>query len=176
MFLARYADRRDAQGRHAVVRNGSLPEREVHTGVGAVRVKVPRVRDRSGIGRRFHSALLPPYLRRSQSLAALLPWLSLQGVSTGDFWQGKSAPIMASATLCPFGLAYGPLRWTKGCWRSKVVNRGQACTLSRMIESSKLVMPQRKVPVTPFHIGAGALEHLRERLGLLLELVLRHRA
>ena len=90
MFLARYADRRDAQGRHAVVRNGSLPEREVHTGVGAVRVKVPRVRDRSGTGLRFHSALLPPYLRRSQSLAALLPGLSLQGVSTGDFWQGKS--------------------------------------------------------------------------------------
>ena len=119
MFLARYADRRDAQGRHAVVRNGSLPEREVHTGVGAVRVKVPRVRDRSGTGLRFHSALLPPYLRRSQSLAALLPWLSLQGVSTGDFWQGKSAPIMASATLCPFGLAYGSLRWTKGCWRSR---------------------------------------------------------
>jgi putative transposase len=65
MFLARYADRRDAQGRHAVVRNGSLLEREVHTGVGAVRVKVPRVRDRSGTGLRFHSALLPPYLRRS---------------------------------------------------------------------------------------------------------------
>jgi hypothetical protein len=60
MFLARYADRRDAQGRHVVVRNGSLPEREVHTGVGAVRVKVPRVRDRSGTGLRFHSALLPP--------------------------------------------------------------------------------------------------------------------
>ena len=29
-----------------------------------------------------------------------------------------------------------------------------------MIESSKLVIPQRKVPVTPFHIGVGALEHL----------------
>ena len=43
MFLARYADRRDAQGRHTVVRNGYLPEREVHTGIGAVRVKVPRV-------------------------------------------------------------------------------------------------------------------------------------
>jgi len=32
MFLARYADRRDAQDRHAVVRNGPLPERKVHTG------------------------------------------------------------------------------------------------------------------------------------------------
>ena len=91
MFLARYADRRDAQGRHAVVRNGSLPEREVHIGIGAVRVKVPRVRDRSGTGLRFHSALLPPYLRRSQSLAALLPWLYLKGVSTEDFSEALEA-------------------------------------------------------------------------------------
>src|SRR5437899_34376 len=105
MFLARYADRRDAQGRHAVVRNGSLPEREVHTGVGAVRVKVPRVRDRSGTGLRFHSALLPPYVRRSQSLAALLPWLYLQGVSTGDFSEaleallGPEVPGLSPATI-----------------------------------------------------------------------------
>jgi putative transposase len=69
MFLARYADRRDAQGRHAVVRNGSLPAREVHTGVGAVRVKVARVRDRSGTGLRFHSALLPPYFGLQAFLA-----------------------------------------------------------------------------------------------------------
>ena len=97
MFLARYADRRDAQGRHAVVRNGSLPEREVHTGVGAVRVKVPRVRDRSGTGLRFHSALLPPYLRRSQSLAALLPWLYLKGVSTGVFSEALDALLGSQA-------------------------------------------------------------------------------
>ena len=61
-----------------MVRNGSLPEREVHTGVGAVRVKVPRVRDRSGSGIRFHSAILPPYIRQSKSLDALLPWLDRQ--------------------------------------------------------------------------------------------------
>jgi hypothetical protein len=30
--------------------------------IGAVRVKVPRVQDRSGTGLRFHSALLPPSL------------------------------------------------------------------------------------------------------------------
>ena len=105
MFLARYADRRDAQGRHTVVRNGSLPEREVHTGIGAVRVKVPRVRDRSGTGLRFHSALLPPYLRRSKSLEALLPWLYLKGISTGDFSEaleallGPEAPGLSPATI-----------------------------------------------------------------------------
>jgi putative transposase len=105
VLLAQYAERRDMQGRHAVVRNGHLPEREVQTGIGAVRVKVPRVRDRSGTGIRFHSALLPPYIRRSNSLEALLPWLYLKGVSTGDFSEalqallGPEAPGLSPATV-----------------------------------------------------------------------------
>ncbi len=105
VLLAQYADRHDSQGRQAVVRNGYLPEREVQTGIGAVRVKVPRVRDRSGLGIRFHSALLPPYIRRSKSLEALLPWLYLKGVSTGDFAEalqallGPEAPGLSPATI-----------------------------------------------------------------------------
>jgi putative transposase len=105
MLLAQYAHRHDAEGRQAIVRNGYLPEREVQTGIGAVRVKVPRVRDRSGSGIRFHSALLPPYIRRSKSLEALLPWLYLKGVSTGDFSEalqallGPDAPGLSPATL-----------------------------------------------------------------------------
>jgi putative transposase len=105
VLLAQYADRRDPQGRQAVVRNGYLPEREVQTGIGAVRVKVPRVRDRSRTGIRFHSALLPPYIRRSNSLEALLPWLYLKGVSTGDFSEafqallGPEAPGLSPATV-----------------------------------------------------------------------------
>jgi putative transposase len=105
MLLAQYADRHDGQGRQAIVRNGYLPEREVQTGIGAVRVQVPRVRDRSGAGIRFHSALLPPYIRRSKSLEALLPWLYLKGISTGDFSEalqallGPDAPGLSPATL-----------------------------------------------------------------------------
>jgi transposase-like protein len=105
MLLAQYVDRYDAQGHHAVVRNGYLPEREVQTGIGAVCVKMPRVRDRSGSGIRFHSALLPPYVRRSNSLEALLPWLYLKGVSTGDFAEalqallGPEAPGLSPATI-----------------------------------------------------------------------------
>ena len=105
MLLAQYAQRHDAEGRQAVVRNGYLPERDVQTGIGAVRVKVPRVRDRSGAGIRFHSALLPPYIRRSKSLEALLPWLDLKGVSTGDFAEalqallGPEAPGLSPATI-----------------------------------------------------------------------------
>jgi putative transposase len=105
MPLAQYADRCDGQGRQAIVRNGYLPECEVQTGIGAVRVQVPRVRDRSGAGIRFHSALLPPYSRRSKSLEALLPWLYLKGLSTGDFSEalqallGPDAPGLSPATL-----------------------------------------------------------------------------
>jgi transposase-like protein len=105
VLLAQYADCHDAQGRQAVVRNGYLPEREVQTGIGAVRVQVPRVRDRSGTGIQFHSALLPPYIRRSKSLEALLPWLYLKGVSTGDFAEalqallGPEAPGLSPATI-----------------------------------------------------------------------------
>ena len=105
VLLAQYAGRHDAQGRQAVVRNGYLPEREVRTGIGAVGVKVPRVRDRSGSSIRFHSAILPPYIRQSKSLDALLPWLYLKGVSTGDFSEalqallGSEAPGLSPATI-----------------------------------------------------------------------------
>jgi transposase-like protein len=104
-LLAQYADRRDEQGRQAVVRNGYLPERDVQTGIGAVAVKVPRVRDRSHSGIRFHSGILPPYLRRSRSIEELLPWLYLKGISTGDFSEalasilGPDAPGLSPTTV-----------------------------------------------------------------------------
>ena len=77
--IAAHADLTDAKGRRRVVRHGYLPEREIQTGIGAVRVKAPRVRDRdpamTGGRIGFTSSILPPYLRRSQSMEALLPWL-----------------------------------------------------------------------------------------------------
>ena len=41
-----HADLTDASGRRRIVRHGHMPEREVQTGIGAVTVKRPRVRDR----------------------------------------------------------------------------------------------------------------------------------
>ncbi len=71
-FIAAHADLSDETGRRRVVRHGHLPEREVQTGIGAVAVRRPRVRDRhpdAGSGRiRFTSAILPPYLRRAKSV------------------------------------------------------------------------------------------------------------
>ncbi len=104
-LLDHYAQLKTADGRAAVVRNGYLPEREIQTGIGAVKVKVPKVRDRSGAGIKFNSRLLPPYLRRTESLDELLPWLYLKGISTGDFGEalqallGEQAKGLSAATI-----------------------------------------------------------------------------
>ena len=65
-FVEDHAAARDASGRRAVVRNGYLPSWEILTGIGPVRVRVPRTRDRSGAGRCFRSELLPPYLKKAR--------------------------------------------------------------------------------------------------------------
>jgi len=69
------------------VRNGYLPEREIQTGIGGIKIEVPRVRDRKNgaDGIRFSSSVIPRYLRRSSSLNELLPLLYLKGISTNDF-------------------------------------------------------------------------------------------
>jgi len=107
-FLAQYQHQRDEAGHQRLVRNGYLPEREIQTGVGSVKVKVPRVRDRlgkDGDQLQFHSKLIPPYLRRAKSVEELLPWLYLRGISTGDFSDalaallGPNAPGLSAPTI-----------------------------------------------------------------------------
>ena len=72
-FCAQYAGETDDQGRRAVVRNGYLPEREILTGIGPVAVRVPQTRDRAGEGRCLRSELLPPDLKQTRRLAAVIP-------------------------------------------------------------------------------------------------------
>jgi len=83
-LLGQYGNVKMLGGQRAVVRNGYLPAREVLTAIGNVEVRVPKVRDRSGGGIKFNSALVPPFVRRSQRISAALPWLYLKGISTGD--------------------------------------------------------------------------------------------
>ena len=103
-FLASHADLVDEGGRRRLVRNGFLPERTIQTGIGAVSVRQPRVRDR-GIAVphakiRFTSAILPRYLRRTRSLEELMPWLYLKGVSSGDFSEALAALVGPAARAC----------------------------------------------------------------------------
>jgi putative transposase len=65
-WLSTHTDKLTDDGRRRLVRHGHLPEREIMTGIGAVAVRCPRVRDRAGEGGeriRFSSTILPPYAR-----------------------------------------------------------------------------------------------------------------
>lgn len=100
--IARFDELRDPSGRHRVVRNGSLPERTILTGAGPLEVRQPRVRDRAGADApervHFSSAILPPYLRRSPSLDALIPWLYLKGISAADMSEALAAILGPNVT------------------------------------------------------------------------------
>ena len=114
--IAAHAGLSDGRGRRRVVRHGYLPERAIQTGIGAVRVKAPRTRDRDpeapGGRIRFTLSILPPYLRRSRSVEELLPWLYLKGISTGDFSEalaallGPDAPGLAASTIARLKAAW----------------------------------------------------------------------
>jgi putative transposase len=92
-LLSTYGNVTGLSGRQAVVRNGYLPEREILTGIGPVSVQVPKVRDRSGNGVKFNSALVPPYIRKAKSIEAALPWLYLKGISAGDMQEALSVLV-----------------------------------------------------------------------------------
>jgi putative transposase len=125
-FIGRHRQLRDEQERQRVVRNGYLPERTIQTGIGAVGVKAPRVRDREG-EIKFSLSILPAYLRRTRSIEELLPWLYLKGLSTGDFSEalaallGKGAPGLSAATISRLKEVWKEeqLRWSKHDLRGK---------------------------------------------------------
>ncbi len=73
-----------------MVRNGHHNEREVITATGPVPVRPPRVNDKrtdpaTGERKRFASAILPAWARKSPRVAELLPLLDLHGLSSSDF-------------------------------------------------------------------------------------------
>ena len=107
-FLTAHAALVDDQGRRRLVRNGHAPERRIQTGIGPIEVTRPKLRDRGAAGSapiRFTSAVLPAYLRRTRNIEELLPWLYLNGISTGQFDEaltallGPKAPGLSAATV-----------------------------------------------------------------------------
>ena len=95
-FVASFANEQLEDGRQRIVRHGFGPERQIQTGIGALDVQRPKVRDRIATADpaekiRFTSNILPKWARRSVSLDALIPVLYLKGISTGDFQEALSA-------------------------------------------------------------------------------------
>jgi len=92
--LEKYRSITDTEGNQLVTRNGYMPERILHTGIGPLPVKRPRVDDRALEGnKRFNSIVLPKYMRRTPSIDSLIPLLYLKGISTNDFPTALSAII-----------------------------------------------------------------------------------
>ena len=83
-YLSQFASARTEAGHATVVRNGHHPERPLQTGIGPVSVRIPKVRSKNGQPVTFRSALVPPYVRRTKTLEAALPWLYLKGISSGE--------------------------------------------------------------------------------------------
>jgi putative transposase len=84
IYLRQFASARTQAGHAAVVRNGHHPSRPFQTDIGPVSVRIPKVRSKTGQPVTFRSALVPPYVRRTKTLEAALPWLYLKGVSSGE--------------------------------------------------------------------------------------------
>src|SRR5436309_11384192 len=112
-YIAAHAAERDGDGRRLVVRNGYHQPREVLTSAGAVEVTAPRVNDKrtdpdTGERKRFSSAILPPWCRKTPKITEVLPLLYLHGLSSGDFvpalgqflgsTAGLSAPVITRLT------------------------------------------------------------------------------
>jgi hypothetical protein len=91
-YLAQFSDLRTNAGHAAVVRNGHHPERPLQTSIGPVSVRIPKVRSKDGTPVTFRSALVPPYVRRTKTLEAALPWLYLKGISSGEM--GASLKVL----------------------------------------------------------------------------------
>ncbi|MFB9530338.1 IS256 family transposase [Nonomuraea roseola] len=106
-YIAASADERDENGRRLVVRNGSHQPREILTAAGAIEVVAPRVNDKrtdeqTGERRRFSSAILPAWARKTPQVNEVLPLLYLHGLSSSDFvpalgqFLGSSSGLSAS--------------------------------------------------------------------------------
>jgi transposase-like protein len=117
--IARFAAERGEDGRRLVVRNGYHKSREVLTSAGAVVVTAPRVNDKrtdpdSGERRRFSSAILPPWARKTPKVTEVLPLLYLHGLSSGDF-----VPALGQFPGSPAGLSGPVITKLTGQWQAE---------------------------------------------------------
>lgn len=105
-YIPELTDERDEKGHRLVVRNGYHQPRKVTTAAGPVEVRAPRVNDKrvdeaTGERKRFSSAILPPWCRKSLKISEVLPLLYLHGLSSGDFVPALEQFLGSAAGLSP---------------------------------------------------------------------------
>jgi len=117
-FICEYEHLRRKNVRWRITKNGHLPEREIQSGIGPIPVEVPRSCDREAEGEaiKFESSIVPKYVRKTKSMEALIPWLYLKGVSTGDFTDALSAIVGKDA----IGLSPATVSRLKSIWSEEL--------------------------------------------------------
>ena len=118
-YVEAFAGEVDENGRRLVVRNGFHEPREVTTAAGAIPVRAPRVNDKrtdetTGERKRFASAILPAWARKSPRVAEVLPLLYLHGLSSGDF-----APAMTQFLGTSHGLSAATITRLTKDWQDE---------------------------------------------------------
>jgi len=124
-YVEAHADQVDGDGHRLVVRNGHHDRREVTTAAGAVPVRAPRVNDKrtdeaTGERKRFASAILPAWSRKSPRVAEVLPLLYLHGLSTSDF-----APALEQFLGSDAGLSSATINRLTTQWQDEAAAFGQ---------------------------------------------------
>ena len=99
----------------------TIPKGASSRGLAPVTVRIPKVRSRTGAPVVFHSALVPPYVRRSRSLDAAIPWLYLKGVAAGEMRVALTALVGSQAK----GLSANVVGRLKRQWQSNT-RRGRS--------------------------------------------------
>lgn len=125
-YLAELASERDERGRRVVVRNVHAQPRQVISSAGAIEVRARRVNDKrsdpvTGQRKRFRSAILPPWCRKSPKVAEVLPLLYLHGLSSGDFVPALEQFLGSAAGLSPAAVTRLTAQWTDDyhTWRKR---------------------------------------------------------
>jgi len=114
-YVEKHSSKVDRNGKKIVVKNGSMPKRDIVTGIGPLTIKQPRVDDRSLGIERFTSNILPRYMRRIPSVDNLLPVLYLKGISTNDFTTALSSILGEGAS----GLSAANIVRLKKVWEDE---------------------------------------------------------
>ena len=100
-LIAKYDGQHTETGRQAVIRSSYQRQRHIQTGIGAVTAKIPKVHSTSGAPVTFRSWLNPPYVRKTRTLEAFLPWLYLKGISSGEMGERLGVLLSQNARGFP---------------------------------------------------------------------------
>jgi putative transposase len=115
-YVAAHAGELDERGRRLVVRNGHAEPRQVLTSAGAMPVRAPRVNDKrvdevTGERKRFASAILPAWCRKSPKITEVLPLLYLHGLSSKDFGPALEGFLGTDAGLSAATITRLTVQW-----------------------------------------------------------------